>query len=121
MPNDKISQLKQGLNTAFIDASISSNLAYKPQFISNNYKIGRKVLSSVEDELLACSEFAISVAFITMSGITPLLQTLKELERRKIPGRILTTNYLNFSEPKALHKLEQLGNLTLKMYDVDKV
>lgn len=120
MPNDKINQLTQGLNTAFINESITSNLAYKPQFVSNNYKIGRKVLSSVEDELLACSEFAISVAFITMSGITPLLQTLKELERRKIPGKILTTNYLNFSEPRALEKLSELGNITLKMYDVKK-
>lgn len=120
MPYDKIDQLKQGLNSAFIDESITSNLAYKPQFISNDYKMGRKVLSSIEDELLACSEFAISVAFIKMSGIMPLLQILKELERREIPGRILTTNYLNFNEPKALEKLAELNNVTLKMYDVEK-
>ena len=41
----------------------------------------------------------LSVAFITMGGITPLLQTLKELENKGIPGEVLTTNYLNFSEP----------------------
>lgn len=58
--------------------------------------------------------------FITMGGITPLLQTLKELEKRQIPGQILTTNYLNFSEPRALKKLEELSNITLKMYDVDR-
>lgn len=79
MAYDKITQLQQSLNTAFVDMRVTSNLAYKPQFVSNNYKEGRKVLSSVEDELLACTEFSISVAFITMSGITPLLQTLKEL------------------------------------------
>lgn len=73
MPNDKIAQLQQGFNTAFIDADLASNLAYKSQFVSHNYKEGRKVLSSVEDELLVCDEFSISVAFITMSGITPLL------------------------------------------------
>lgn len=64
--------------------------------------------------------FTISVAFITMGGITPLLQTLKELEKRQIPGQILTTNYLNFSEPRALKKLQELSNVTLKMYDVDR-
>lgn len=116
---DKIAQLKQGLSTAFIDRNISSNLAYKPQFISNNYKEGRKVLSSIEDELLSCEEFSFSVAFITLSGITPLLQTLKELEKRNIPGRILTTDYLNFSEPKALEKLSELHNITLKMFSVN--
>lgn len=54
-----------------------------------------------------------------MSGVTPLLQTLKELEDRHIPGEILTTNYLNFSEPQALKKLSQLSNITLRMYDVE--
>ncbi|MDO4276504.1 MAG: DEAD/DEAH box helicase [Eubacteriales bacterium] len=120
MQNEKITQLEKGLASAFIDSSVSANLAFKPQFISNDYKYGRKVLSSVEDELLTCKEFSISVAFITMSGITPLLQTLKELEKRNIPGRILTTNYLNFSEPKALKKLSELKNITLKMYTVDE-
>lgn len=55
-----------------------------------------------------------------MGGSTPLLQTLKELEKNGIPGEILTTNYLNFSEPKALEKLHGLSNITLKMYDVEK-
>ena len=115
----KINDLRSGFETAYIDGSVASNMAYKPQFLSNNYKEGKKVISSIEDELLACDQFQISVAFITMSGITPLLQTLKELEKKQIPGKILTTNYLNFSEPKALEKLNGLSNITLKMYDVE--
>ena len=116
MNQDKIVQLKQGLSTAFIDQNISSNLAYQSQFVSNNYKEGRKVISSIEDELLSCEEFAISVAFITMGGITPLLQTLRELEQRGIPGKILTTDYLTFSDPKALRILASFKNIELKMY-----
>lgn len=115
-----IDQMQDGFNTAYIDKAYSSNLAYKPQFISNNYKEGRKVLSSIESELLSCKEFFISVAFITMGGVTPLLQTLKELERRHIPGKILTTDYQNFSEPRALRKLAELSNITLKMYRTDE-
>lgn len=57
-------ELRQGFETAFIDANITSNLAYKPQFVSNNYKEGKKVLASIEEELLACDCFQISVAFI---------------------------------------------------------
>lgn len=109
-------QLERGLETAFIDQDITSNLAYKPMFISNNYKEGRKVLSSIEDELLSCDQFCISVAFITLSGLTPLLQTLEELEKYGIPGKVLTTDYLCFSEPKALIKLAELKNIELKMY-----
>lgn len=116
MDQAAITHIQQGMETAFIDASAISNLAYKPQFVSNNYKEGRKVLSSIEDELLCCDEFSISVAFITMSGITPLLQTLRELEKRNIRGRILTTDYLTFSEPKALDKIAGLKNIELRMY-----
>ena len=117
---DKRNELRLGFETAYIDGSVASNRFYSPQFVSNNYKDGKKVLSSIEDELLRCDKFQISVAFITLGGITPLLQTLKELEKKNIPGEILTTNYLNFSEPKALEKLNGLSNITLKMYDVQE-
>ena len=114
-----IDEIRLGFETAYIDGSVVSSNVYRPQFVSNNHKEGKKVLSSIEDELLVCDGFQISVAFITMSGITPLLQTLKELEKRNIKGEILTTNYLNFSEPRALKKLNELSNITLKMYDVE--
>ena len=114
-----VEEIRVGYETAYINGSVVSNPAYRPQFVSNNHKEGKKVLSSIEDELLACDGFQISVAFITMSGITPLLQTLRELEKKNIPGQILTTNYLNFSEPRALEKLHSLSNITLKMYDVE--
>lgn len=119
MTQEKLQELRSGLETAYINKTVASNLAYRPQFVSNNYKEGKKVLSSIEDELLACDQFQISVAFITLGGITPLLQTLRELEAKGIKGKILTTNYLNFSEPKALEKLNAFSNITLKMYDVD--
>ncbi len=114
---NSIIELRKGLETAYIDGSIVSNERYRPQFISNNYKEGKKVLSSIEDELSVCDSFRISVAFITLGGITPLLLTLNELEKKGIKGEILTTNYLNFSEPKALEKLNSLSNITLKIYD----
>lgn len=114
-----IKDLRDGFETAYINGSVASNLEYKPSFISNNPSEGKKVISSIEEELLRCERFQISVAFITMGGITPLLQTLKELENKGVSGEILTTNYLDFSEPRALATLYKLKNITLKMYDVE--
>ena len=108
--------IQNGLSTAFLNKNISSNTLYRPQFISNDYKNGKKVLSTIEDELLHCDSFLISVAFITMGGITPLLQTLRTLEDKGIKGKILTTDYLAFSDPKALDKLATFSNIELKMY-----
>ena len=116
MENKNIEQIKSGLTTAFIDQSNNSNLAYRPEFVYNDYKQGKKVLVSLEQELKRCDEFFISVAFITDSGFESLAMILKELERKGIPGKILTTDYLTFSQPKALDRLAQLSNIELKMY-----
>ena len=113
---EQISELQKGFETACIDYNIQSNLAYRPEFVSNDYKQGKKVLTSIEQELLNCEEFCISVAFLTQSGITPLLQVLQDLEKKNIPGKILTTDYLMFSEPSALETLASLKNIQLKMY-----
>ena len=115
MDANVIRELQNGLNAAYINGSVAVNLAYKPAFVSNNPEEGKKVISSVEDELLRCDQFQISVAFITMGGVTPLLQTLKELEEKGVKGQILTTNYLNFSEPRALEKLNGLKSMTWKL------
>ena len=85
-------------------------------FVSNNVSQGRKVLTTLENELSKCTSFSMSVAFITVGGLTPLLETLKNLEEKGIPGQILTTDYLLFSDPKALEKLEQFSNIDLRMY-----
>ena len=45
-------ELRQGFETAYIDGSVVSNSVYRPQFVSNNHKVGKKVLSSVEDVIL---------------------------------------------------------------------
>ena len=105
---DHFIELNRGFQTAFVDHNINSNVAFRPEFLSNDRFRGKKVIVSLERELLNCEEFQISVAFITKSGITPLLQTLKELEKLGIPGRILTTDYLLFSEPDALDRLFSL-------------
>ena len=119
LEKDIIQELNQGFQTAFINAVDKSNLAFKPEFIINNNRKGQKILTSIENELLNCSSFSISVAFITKSGITPLLQTFKDLEKKKIPGRILTTDYLTFTEPEALQTLASLNNISLKIYSTN--
>lgn len=102
--------------TGLIDSLVDSNLALRPKLIVNDYSRGSKVLSDIVAELMKCSEFMISVAFVTSSGVTTLLETLKNLEKRGVKGKILTTDYLNFSEPKALKKLLEFSNIQVKLY-----
>lgn len=118
--DNHLNEINKGIRTAYIDSEINSNLAYKPEFVTNSYRDGQKVLSVIERELSICDSFSISVAFITNSGITPLLQIFSELEKRGVRGRILTTDYLMFSEPEALKKLSTLKNVSLRMYQTEE-
>lgn len=109
--------ISSGLDTAFINSAINSNLAYRPEFVSNDYTQGKKVSVAIERELRYCDAFYISVAFITEGGLAPLKQVLAELRDKGIPGKILTTSYLTFTEPKALKTLADLSNVEVRVYD----
>lgn len=110
-------EILRAIETGLINSSLASNLALIPKLIVNDYSKGSKVLTEIISELNKCTEFFISVAFITNSGITPLLETFKQLEQKGVKGKILTTDYLNFSEPKALKKLLEFSNIELKIYN----
>lgn len=118
--NENSQRILAGVTTAFLDHATDSMQPYRPQFISNNYKEGCKVIATIEKELKECEEFIFCVAFICESGLTPLLSTLQELEHTGIRGKILTTDYLEFSEPSALKKLHAFRNIEIKLYKTAK-
>lgn len=57
MTAEKIIELQTGLNIAFFNSAVNSNLAYRSQFTYNDNKNGQKVFSVIEDELLRCDRF----------------------------------------------------------------
>jgi HKD family nuclease len=118
---DNIDKIKSGATTAFIDSTNKSSAAYKPEFIANDKEKKVKVLTTIEEELSRCDAFTFSVAFITLGGIEALLPTLKTLRDKEIPGKILTTDYNMFTDPKALDKLAEFENIELRMYQEEAV
>lgn len=117
MKHNSNQNLQHGIETAFINSTINSNLAYRPEFVSNDYRQGKKVSVAIERELRHCDAFYISVAFVTEGGLASLKQVLAELRDKGIPGKILTTSYLSFTEPKALKTLASLPNVEVRIYD----
>ena len=113
-----IDEILNGAKTAFINQHNNSSADFTPKLLYNNQN--SKVINSIRDELKNCEEFIISAAFITMGGITPLLEEFRYLERNGIKGKILTTDYLTFTEPKALRKLNDFKNIEVKLYSQKK-
>lgn len=119
MAGDTAKFLSSGFQTAFIDKAAPSELKYRPRFLYNDSSRGIKLLGEIERQLQDCDHFTISVAFITQGGLIGLLPTLEELNQRGIKGRILTTDYQTFTEPKALRALEKLPNIELRLFQTD--
>jgi superfamily II DNA or RNA helicase len=113
--NSYTNTLIQSLQTGFIDQSIQSNKEYRPQLLVNDNKSGKKVLTTLDRELKFCDEFWFSVAFITTSGIAAIISKLVELERKGIRGKILTSQYLNFTQPEALRRIKNFKNIELRI------
>lgn len=78
------------------------------------------LLKELKLSLDECKKFYFSVAFINFSGLQLLLDSFKELEEKGVKGRIITSTYLNFTEPKALEKIKLFNNIDLKIFIADQ-
>lgn len=109
--------LMNSMRTSLIDSNIESVLSYQHKLISNKEE---KIISLIRRELENCDEFIISVAFVTLGGVTMILEQLKDLEVRGVKGKVLTGDYLTFTQPKALKKLLEFKNIELKVLSDEK-
>ena len=93
--------------------SVSNPLAGPaPHLVLNR---GARVLTTVQRELRNCESFRFCVAFVNQPGVVMLLQLLGELQDRGTCGRVLVSQYLNFTEPVALRTLLKLRNLDVRI------
>ena len=107
--------IKKAVITGFVDEKNSSLSDYRPSILTNDPISNEKVLSTILEELRTCNSFFLSVAFITTGGVASIIGTLLDLEEKGVKGKILVSEYLNFTEPEALRKLLQLKNVELKI------
>lgn len=107
--------IQKAVITGFVDENNSSLSDYRPSILTNDPISNEKVLSTILEELRTCNSFFLSVAFITTGGVASIIGTLLDLEEKGVKGKILVSEYLNFTEPEALRKLLQLKNVELKI------
>lgn len=112
-------ELQICLEAGFIDFNIDTDERTLPKILTNNQEEKVKVLDSLLYELKNCDEFFFSVAFVTNSGVACLIDILNELKNKNIKGKILASQYQNFTEPRALRRLLQFPNLELKIITAD--
>lgn len=110
----KNTDIINGAKTALIDKNYESSLNLKPSLLINNND--NKLISVIINELETCQGFKFSSAFITLSGVQPLKEIFNYLEEKNIPGKIITTDYLYFTEPNAIKFLNNYENIEIKIF-----
>lgn len=94
----------------------------KYEFISNtNFENNGNLYKYIENGFEKAKGFCFSVAFINFAGVQIILDILKRSEKHNIKGKILTTNYLHFTELKSIEFLKRFKNIEVKFFDSDKM
>ncbi|MDQ0204277.1 DUF3427 domain-containing protein [Pectinatus haikarae] len=110
------SDFTKALLTSFVDTDSPSKETLRSELVYNDFAQNRSIISSLEKLLKNCTSFDFVTAFITKSGLLLLKDCLSLLEKNKIKGRIITSDYLNFTDPSALAELRRFSNIKLKIY-----
>lgn len=67
-----------------------------------------------------CRAFDLTVAFINFGGLQLLLDSLEVAKNKGVEGRVVTSTYLNFTEPKELRRLKDFNNIDLRIFEPRK-
>ncbi|MDX1701573.1 MAG: DEAD/DEAH box helicase family protein, partial [Melioribacteraceae bacterium] len=113
-----IRNLEESLQKGFINQNFITPGSYKPQLLVNNSEENENVLSTLLDELEHCNAFLFSVAFITESGLATLKTHLHDLKLKGVQGRILTSTFLQFNNPKVFKELLKIENVKVGLSDL---
>ena len=91
-----------------MNCSISAHSVMQNNLVLNNQH--DNFYNELRRSFQGCKHFYINVAFVSYSGLQILLDLLKEAEDKGITGKVITSTYLNFTDPKALEKLRTFNN-----------
>lgn len=94
---------------------VAQNPNSRPRLVLNDPAISMRVLTRIQRELRECHSFRFYVAFANQEGVACLLQSLEDLRARNVRGRVLVSQYLNFTDPVALRTLLRLRNLEVRI------
>lgn len=84
------------------------------QFIHNGVK--SNFYNHLTTSLNGCKKFDFSVAFISDAAIQLMTDLFMDAEKKGIKGRILTTDYMFGTDPKALRRLMKFHNIEVRIY-----
>ncbi|MFD1428811.1 DUF3427 domain-containing protein [Lacticaseibacillus mingshuiensis] len=110
-------ELRRAADFGFIDDQTEALEVYQPMLVTNQKD--ENVLSALEDELRESQTFTIAVAFVTLGGLLDLKPVLADLAAHGIRGRLITSTYLGFNDPRVFADLLHIPNLDVRIVEAE--
>ena len=107
--------MRDAILNGFYDEKILGNNFFSPKLLANEQD--EKIWLTLREELYHCQSFTWAVAFITQDMLVPLKVVLADLAAKGVGGTIITSNYLNFNNPRVFEELAKIPNLKVKIVD----
>lgn len=115
-----IAPLELDVRFGYLEKGVDAPQTHNPKLVLNGDETN--VLTVIRSELLRCTSFAFSVAFVSTRAIALLKQELVDFrDRGSGTGQIVTSDYLAFNSPAAfaeLLNLRQLG-IDVRLHNSD--
>ncbi|MCK5800635.1 MAG: DEAD/DEAH box helicase family protein, partial [Deltaproteobacteria bacterium] len=110
---------QEGVASAWPPGPIQPDLSAKEEGLVVGGEI-QPLRPHLLSELVCAAEVDIAVAFVKDSGVQSLLEHLRDFLDRGGRLRLVTGDYLNLTDPPALHKLlDLIGDHQLRVFDCD--
>lgn len=107
-------ELQSAVLNGYVDQQQNYAAAeFSPQLLNNVNQ--ETVWEHIRYELNNCSSFTFAVAFITVDMLTPLKAVLADLKVHGVYGKILTSDYLYFNQPKVFTELLKIANVEVRI------
>lgn len=68
------------------------------------------------ESITECKSFYFNVAFISFSGVQLLLDSFQKAQEKGVTGKFITGTYLNFTDPKAVRRLQQFSGFDARIF-----
>ncbi|HJE90269.1 MAG TPA: DEAD/DEAH box helicase [Dietzia timorensis] len=111
---DLSTRLLNDLRFGHLDRTSASEKLFNPRLVYNAEQ--NTMFKAIVEELRRSHAFTFSVAFVSPDAIASLKQPLVDFAGT---GRIITSTYLGFNNPKAFRELANLRDLGIEVHVVD--
>ncbi len=93
----------------------------QPNLVTNQEGHSNNLIHALKKEMLTADGVDIIVSFLRISGVQKIMRILTDLVKKKKVIRLITSTYLNITQPEAIRKLLTIEGVQIKVFQSEQI